>query len=140
MANDVVRFPFVSVRNAQRETLLRPLLPIALSYRGHAITASGLLDTGADVNVLPYPVGAQLGAVWDEQRTAITLSGNLAHYEARGIIVEATVGEFVPVRLAFAWTRAEAVPLILGQVNFFAEFNVCFFRSELAFEVRVKGQ
>jgi len=35
----------------------------------------------------------------------------------------------------FAWTRAENVPLILGQVNFFMEFDVCFYRSQLAFNL-----
>jgi hypothetical protein len=29
-----------------------------------------LLDTGASVNVLPYEVGLQLGAVWENQTVA----------------------------------------------------------------------
>jgi hypothetical protein len=33
--------------------------------------------------VLPYCVGEPLGAVWDQQATAVTLSGNLAACEAR---------------------------------------------------------
>ena len=76
--------------------------------------------------VLPYPLGIEMGAVWEEQKVAIELSGNLARYEARGMILTATVGQFEPVRLAFAWTRSEEVPLLLGQANFFAEFDVCF--------------
>jgi hypothetical protein len=99
---------------------------------------SGLLDTGATVNVLPCDTGRQLGAVWDQQTTPVHLTGNLARFEARVLIVSATVGEFAPVRLAFAWTRANNVPLILGQVNFFLEFDVCFFRSQKAFEVKSK--
>jgi hypothetical protein len=85
-----------------------------------------LLDTGADVNVLPYRLGLELGGIWDDQQTALQLSGNLANYEARGIILRATVAHFPETRLAFAWTRAEDVPLILGQVNFFLEFDICF--------------
>jgi len=41
----------------------------------------GLLDTGASVNVLPYNVGVQLGASWEEQRFCVTLAGNLARNE-----------------------------------------------------------
>jgi len=41
----------------------------------------GLLDTGASVNVLPYNVGVQLGASWEEQRFSVTLAGNLARKE-----------------------------------------------------------
>lgn len=54
--------------------------------------------------------------------------------------VTAWVGEFEPVRLAFAWVKGKDVPLILGQTNFFMEFNVCFYRSKLEFEVMPKSQ
>jgi hypothetical protein len=77
-----------------------------------------------------------LGAVWEEQTVPLRLTGNLAHYEARALLVFATVGRFPPVRLAFAWTLADEVPLILGQMNFFMEFDVCFYRSRQFFEVR----
>jgi hypothetical protein len=56
----------------------------------------------------------------------------------RGIVLTAVVGQFAPVQLAFAWVRTEDVPLVLGNLNFFAEFDVCFFRSTGAFELRPK--
>ena len=40
------------------------------------------------------------------------------------------------MRLAFAWTNSNDLPVILGQVNFFFEFDVCFLRSRLLFEIR----
>lgn len=135
---DRQQFPYVAVRNTSGEVGLRPLLPITLHYREHKREASGLLDTGADVNVLPYQLGLELGGVWDNQRTSIQLSGNLANYSARGIILEASVANFPPVKLAFAWTQAENVPLILGQMNFFIEFDVCFFRSRSSFEIGLR--
>jgi hypothetical protein len=98
----------------------------------------GLLDTAATVNVLPYDTGLQLGAIWDQQTVPVRLTGNLANQEARGLLLTATVGKFPPVRLAFAWTKNNAVPLLLGQVNFLMEFDVCFFRSQLRFEVKPK--
>lgn len=94
-----------------------------------------LLDTGASVNVLPYEVGIQLGAIWENQTVTIPLSGNLARSEARGLVLYGAVAQFSPVLLAFAWTQSKDAPLILGHMNFFAEFNVCFYRHELAFEV-----
>ncbi len=42
------------------------------------------------------------------------------------------------IDLAFAWTQATNVPLILGQANFFFEFEVCFFRARSEFEIRPK--
>jgi hypothetical protein len=104
-----------------------------------SVTVSGLLDTGASVKVLPYSVGIELGYVWERQTTVLSLAGNLAQYEARVVLVQAFVGQFEPVQLVFAWTQAANVPLILGQVNFFMEFDVCFYRAQLQFEISPKS-
>ena len=50
------------------------------------------------------------------------------------------IAQFPPVLLAFAWTESRDIPVILGQMNFFAEFNVCFYRHESAFEVCPKDR
>src|SRR5262249_30543068 len=131
------QFPFVARDPALGAASLAPMLPLTLVGAG-SVSVTGLLDTGAAVNVLPYPIGVQLGLDWDSQTTPVQLSGNLASVEARVIVVPAVVGAFAPVRLAFAWAKADAVPVILGQVNFFLEFDVCFFRSRGLFEVRPK--
>jgi hypothetical protein len=39
---------------------------------------------------------------------------------------------------AFAWTRDDALPVLLGQVNFSQEFDVCFLRAQAFFEVRMR--
>jgi hypothetical protein len=96
----------------------------------------GLLDTGVTVNVLPYRIGLELGAVWEPQGPSLRLSGNLTQFEARALVISAVVSCFAPVRLVFAWTQADNVPVILGQVNFFMEFDVWFYRSQQAFELR----
>lgn len=131
-------FSFTEVAESLGAASSLPYLPLTLRYQRTSLLVSGLLDTGATVNVLPYDIGEQLGAVWGRQTTPVHLTGNLAQFEARALIVYAIVGEFAPVRLAFAWTRADNIPLILGQVNFFLEFDVCFFRSQNVFEVKPK--
>ena len=133
------RYPFRATNPVLAEAGLLPMLPLVLSRAERTVSVAGLLDTGATVNVLPYQLGVELGAVWDEQTTSIRLSGNLAQLEARVLIVTAVVQTFKPVRLAFAWTRAGDIPVILGQVNFFLEFDVCLFRSQQFFEVSLKG-
>ncbi len=115
-----------------------PYLPLTLSYGNNSIETSGLLDTGASVNVMPYQIGLELGAKWEQQKTSVQLAGNLANLPAYGLLVTATVAQLPPIRLAFAWTRAENVPLILGQINFFLEFDVCFSRSQKTFEIHPK--
>lgn len=133
------RYPFIAADSELGEASLRPYLPLTLTSQGHSIEVVGLLDTGAMINVLPWQLGLELGAIWEAQTRSLQLTGNLAQYEARVLLVGAEVGEFRPVRLAFAWTQAEDVPLLLGQVNFFMEFDVCFYRSQLAFDVHPKS-
>jgi hypothetical protein len=117
-----------------------PKLPLTLTYRNLSLSVSGLLDTGSSVNVLPYSVGLELGAIWEEQTTSVMLAGNLASVEARGLLVSASIGNFDPVKLVFAWSRSDDAPLLLGRMNFFLEFDVCFYRSQLVFDVRPKSQ
>ncbi len=132
---DSQRFSFTERIDSLGRSSVMPYLPITLSNGPNSIEVMALLDTGASVNVLPYEIGLQLGLIWEQQTVAIQLSGNLAHNEARGLVLSGTVAQFSPILLAFAWTRSTDVPVILGHLNFFAEFNVCFFRHELAFEI-----
>ncbi len=135
MTSMAERYPYVERDPSLGSASLAPFLPITF-IASKTLTVSALLDTGATVNVLPYTVGQQLGAVWEQQRTRMTLSGNLASCEARVLVVSAIVGEFPEIRLAFAWAKTDAISVLLGQVNFFMEFDVCFHRSNSFFEVR----
>jgi hypothetical protein len=135
---EAARFPYLDIEPSLAEASRLPYLPLRLASPQQTLEVSGLLDTGATVNVIPYGLGLQLGFVWEQQTTPVHLSGNLAELPARVVLLSATVATFPPVRLAFAWTEAESVPLLLGQVNFFLEFDVCFFRTQSVFEVRAK--
>jgi hypothetical protein len=128
-------YSFVSTDLSLGEASFRPSLPLNLVHQQNSVTVSGLLDTGTSVKVLPHLAGIELGYIWEQQTTSLNLTGNLAQYEARVVLIQAIVGEFKPVKLVFAWTQATHVPIILGQVNFFMEFDVCFYRSACQFSV-----
>ena len=131
-------YPFLPMNPAAGTLGLMPLLPLRLELAAHSVAVLGLLDTASAVNVLPYEVGLQLGAVWAQQTANVQLTGNLASVPARGLVVSAIVGKFPPVRLAFAWAQSSAIPLLLGQLNFFAEYDAFFSRSSGIFEVKPK--
>jgi len=66
----------------------------------------------------------------------------LGQFEARALVVMASHPQITPneaIRLVFAWTQAENAPIIFGQMNFFLEFDVCFYRSQSLFDIRLKG-
>jgi hypothetical protein len=138
MISSTQQFPYAPRDPSLGNASLAPMLPLTL-IGSSSVTISGLVDSGAAVNVLPYALGVQLGFDWDQQTGSVELSGNLAAVEARVVVLAAVVGSFSPVRLAFAWAQTDSVSVILGQVNFFMEFDVCFFRSRGVFEVRPRS-
>jgi hypothetical protein len=123
-----IEFPF-----SDDEAL--PTIPITLSHAGFSVSANALLDTGSTVNLLPYDIGLQLGAIWEEQTVRLPLAGNLARAEARSLFMHIQIGNLELVRLAFAWAQASQVPLMLGKTNFFQEFDVCLQRSRRTIEI-----
>ena len=72
------RYPFIAADSALGEASFRPYLPLTLAYQGQTAVTAGLLDTGAAVNVLPFRIGVELGAIWQQQTTLLQLTGNLA--------------------------------------------------------------
>ncbi len=137
MSTPARQFPYVRRYPSLGQASLAPILPLTLIGR-QSVATDGLVDSGAAVNVLPYALGVQLGFDWEKQFHSVELSGNLAAVEARVVVLSAGVGSFPPVRLAFAWAQTDGVSVILGQVNFFLEFDICFFGSRGLFELRPK--
>jgi hypothetical protein len=111
---DGQRYSFTERKDSFGRSVTMPYLPLTLSLGDHSIEVRALLDTGANVNVLPYEIGIQLGAFWENQTVTIPLSGNLARNEARGLVVSTAIAPFSPILLAFAWTESSDIPVILG--------------------------
>lgn len=133
-----LRFPFIQMDQQMGDASALPMLPLTLAYHQKAIQVTGLLDTGATVNVLPYGMGTALGATWEAEAVNLQLTGNLARYPAQPLFLDAMIGSFQPIELVFAWTCAEDAPLLLGHVNFFVKFDVCIFRSQRFYELTMR--
>ena len=132
------RFDYIANDSAWGEASLMPYVPMTLLNNGRTINEYALVDSGSSVNVMPYSIGTRLGFAWEDQNTAIKLTGNLASLQAKGVVVNAQVGDSELIELVFAWARTDDAPFLLGQVNFFMEFDVCFMRSEQVFEIKRK--
>jgi hypothetical protein len=134
-----MRFKYSTISSTQNEFDSLPRLSLTLQRGDRNIEAMGLVDSGATVNVLPYELGLQLGAVWDDRKAIIQLAGNLSNQPAMPTSATVKIANFEPVELVFAWISSPNAPLILGQTNFLLEFDVCFYRSKLEFEVQPKS-
>jgi hypothetical protein len=133
-----MRFAYSNSDTNQTELDSLPRLPIQLNMNNSSVEVFGLVDSGATINVLPFSIGQKLGAIWDNKKAIIQLAGNLSNSVAQPIVLKVNVGNFKQVTLAFAWVSHDNVPVILGQTNFFNEFEVCFFRNTFEFEVKPK--
>lgn len=130
-----IRFPFRTPVGGTSTAM--PIVAARLTLH-QSVVVDCLVDSGATINVLPYSVGIQLGAAWNQQTVRVPLGGILAGREARAILADIQIGSLNPVRLAFAWVDTDDVPVLLGQTNFFQQFDVCLFRSRGCFEVGLK--
>jgi hypothetical protein len=134
-----MRFSYVA--DDDRSTSLMPRLMLTLEHGESRLDIAGLIDSGSTVNVLPYSVGLALGGVWDDQPTIPPLAGNLSDVEVRAFAASGWHSQLTPdepVNLVFAWVRSENAPVIFGQINFFLEFDVCFYRSQHFFDITLK--
>jgi hypothetical protein len=61
------RFPFIERIDTLGRSSIMPYLPITLSNGSNSVEVMALLDTGASVNVLPYQISLQLGAICEQQ-------------------------------------------------------------------------
>lgn len=134
-----MRFKYSYLDNVQDELRLLPLLPCKLQYGTRELSLSGLVDSGAMVNVLPYQFGVELGAVWNEAEATLALGKAFAGITGMPLEVMVQVGDYEPIRLVFVWAKSDVVRLVFGQANFFMEFDIHFYRSQLAFEINPKA-
>jgi hypothetical protein len=134
-----MRLPYSTTNLSQTALDSLPRISLILQRYDRRIEACGLVDSGATVNVLPYKLGLELGGQWDDQRAQIPLAGNISRQLAMPFSATASIGDFAPTELIFAWVRSPNTPLILGQTNFFREFDICFYRAQSEFEIRLKS-
>jgi hypothetical protein len=125
----LVQIAYTSMDSRIGDASLMPYAPVRLAHLDKNRDSVALVDSGASVNVLPFQIGCDLGLDWEKQTTRIRLSGNLANFDARAVLLTAHIANLSPVKLVFAWTQRDDVPLIFGQTNFFMTFDVCFHRS-----------
>lgn len=128
-------FPYQYTGPIPDPQTLAPLLPLRLRRGGVTVDVTGLVDSGATYSVLPYDLGSRFGVNWHSLPHSLTVGGVLQGAPAKLLAVEELIGSLPLTPLLFAWVTTNAVPVLLGQTNFFFEFDVCFYRSRSQFTV-----
>ena len=118
-------FPYV-MEKVRDGFVLRPKIPVAVSYGGNRLEAYGVIDSGSDVTILPSDIAKSLG---------IALTGKQSDVEGVGGSLKVIV-DFVNLSVggnllahATICIPAEDSGLkhfILGHNPLFKEFNITF--------------
>lgn len=134
-----MRFQYSITRPEQDKDDAMPRISVTLRSGNRQLQAIALVDSGATINVIPFELGRQLGAIWNDAEAILPLGGIIGS-DGIPLDIETQIGDYPPIELSFAWVQNDRVPLILGQFDFFENFRVCFERYNLEFEITPRPQ
>jgi hypothetical protein len=101
-----------------------PMLPIELQAKTEVIHDIALIDSGAEISVLPYDMGLKLGLDWYSSPIGTGLAGRVKPEDSRLVVINLLVEPFQPFLNVFLWIKSNEVRLIVGQANFLVHFDV----------------
>ena len=119
---DKLAYPYLVRTEYVPDLVARPFLPVRIRYRQLEIQTMALLDSGSDINVLPYKLGLDLGADWDSREDIEGLEGIGGGLIAKRFVADLYIETWPSIRQIFAWARDDDIPVILGQVDFFQNY------------------
>jgi hypothetical protein len=134
--SSTAQFPYLYRGGSGVVSDLAPLLPIRLDRDRVSLDVVALVDSGATISVLPWSVGLRFGVDWDSLNVPCPIGGGAGSIPGKVLIVYGTVPPFPTVPLVFSWVQSDNVRIILGQTNFFLNFDVFFFRAQSYFEIQ----
>ena len=105
-----MKFKYATSGPGQTDLEKLPRIPLTLSRDGHNLSAIGLVDSGATVNVLPFELGLRLGASWQDAEATLPLAGNLAAQRAIPLAAFVRVVNFAPVHLVLPGRGMRKLP------------------------------
>lgn len=121
----MMEFPFEKRHSRILGSIWKPVLPVTLAGPKGKVNLFMLLDSGADLSLIPYSVGEMIGLELDihRRREVQGVGQGSVSYILSQISVQ--IGTFdVPIRVG--WALIEEVPLILGRLDLFRHLAIEF--------------
>jgi hypothetical protein len=123
-----ISFPCLVYRHETLGDIIQPYASVILRAGSHSFVGEFLIDSGADISLIPRGVGELLGLTSGEGE--INDLGDLqATLPAVYREVEMQIGE-ERLQVRLAWALTEDVPLILGRLDVFDFFDIEFRQRE----------
>ena len=121
----MIEFPFLKKRSEKLGYILKPFIPVNIIGSKCGVKLFMLLDSGADISMIPYSVGETIGLELDMSTRS----------EAQGIgegSVPYVLGQVTlqienfKISARIGWALIEEVPFILGRLDVFKELAIEF--------------
>lgn len=130
-------FDYIHIPTLPDWTSGRPLVDIQLYHAGYELTVPVLVDSGADISMMPYDIGLELGFIWEEQTYPIDLGGMMRGVPAFAVLVRGEIAGLPEKALVFAWAQKSSSEcrFVLGQMNFFQQYKVTFEGYKNTFDI-----
>jgi len=121
----MIEFQFKKVYSKKLGEVLKPIIPVTIGGAEQSVGVSMLLDSGADLSLIPYSVGKAIGLELDmENRSEVQGigEGSIPYILSQ---VRIKIGD-VETSVRVGWALIEEVPLILGRLDVFQQFSAEF--------------
>jgi hypothetical protein len=121
----MIEFPFEKRRSQRLGPILKPFIPVRLIGPKNSETMLMLLDSGADLSLIPYSVGEAIGLELDmNNRSEIQ---GIGEGSVPYILSQVKLGiEEIEIPVRIGWALIEEVPLLLGRLDVFGRFAIEF--------------
>ncbi|MFQ5752913.1 MAG: aspartyl protease family protein [bacterium] len=121
----MIEFQFEKRHTQRLGEIFKPIVPVTLIGPKRSLNIFMLLDSGADLSLIPYSVGETIGLELDiEHRSEVQ---GIGEGSVSYILSEAKLKiENIEISARVAWALIEEVPFILGRLDVFQNFSVEF--------------
>ncbi len=114
-----------------------PLLKVRLSHKNQSIKVNALVDSGANASIfhssLAEALGLDLSSGLKQEFFGISGHGITAYFH---LVKLQIVGSLDELELAVAFTESDGVGALLGQADFFQNYQIKFERYKEQMEIK----
>ena len=131
----MIEFSFKRVKSPKFGEILKPIIPVTIIGPRRKVNTFMILDSGADISMIPYSVGETIGLELDmTTRSEVQGIGEGSVPYVLGQVKLRIENLEIPVRIS--WALIEEVPFILGRLDVFQELAVEFreFENKILFK------
>ena len=122
--------PFEKVVTKRFGLIYEPTIPVTIEGPKQSTDIFMIIDSGADISLVPYSVGEAIGLELDmkNRRDVRGIADGSVSYILSKVGLK--IGDIDDVEVRIAWALTDGVPLVLGRLDVFRNLNIEFRESE----------